>query len=809
MQLTVNTKHEKTPLGDLFGIFFEDLNHAADGGLYAELVQNRSFEFCKIDNPEYDHLTGWERMGTEDEISLEIEDENPFCRKNPHYLVMGKKSAEEKKEGCGGKEGTISDSAEEAARLGVRNTGFCGIPLKAGAGYDFAFYARKLGSEETSIQAAITGEAPVYGIQDKQEFVLTESWTKYECSFTATKDTAKGCLEITLGKGSKAALDFVSLFPKDTYKGRKNGLRKDLAELLEEIHPKFMRFPGGCLVHDGSLNAEDRDSQYRWKNTIGPVEERPARRSNWRYNQTLGLGYFEYFQFCEDIGAKPLPVLPGGYDPHHDRCASIEEKDGKATGQLVEFIQDALDLIEFANGDTDTVWGAKRAALGHPEPFHLEYIGIGNEEVGDPFFERYPYFHRAIKEKYPKIKIIGTSGPFAGGGEFEKGWRCARENGTDLVDEHYYQSPEWFVANHHRYDTYPRDGVKVFLGEYASHGNTWYNALCEASYMIGLQNNADCVGLACYAPLFCNVNYVNWQPDMIWFDNKKAYRTPNYHVQKLFTNHQGDMLLDTSLENVKEGGHILGRFPDRLTGDVAVFYGEASARYTDIVIRNEDTGEEITCKEAVIDKEHPQVILGHVDWVNYTIRMKAQELDGYKGLRIAFGQEDEKNRTFWLFGGWENKDSFIGEDINGDNSVLSQNGNSVVCGQIYDMEIRIRGRRITTYIDGEQDLDTVSVPIVVEPIYTSVTKENSTGDVIVKLVNLEKEGKQVELTFPEETEHGWKAQIFQMAGFSTGAVNSLDEPDAVTPKVTESSISQRDFTWEVAPQSLCILRLHQ
>ena len=244
MQLRVNTKHEKATLGDLFGIFFEDLNHAADGGLYAELVQNRSFEFRKMDNPEYDHLTGWERMGTEDEISLEIEDENPFCQKNPHYLIMEKEgAAEEKKESFSGKEGTISDSAEEAARLGVRNTGFCGIPLKAGAGYDFAFYARKLGSEETSIQVAIAGEAPAYGIQDNQEFVLTESWTKYECSFTATKDTAKGYLELTFGKGSKAALDFVSLFPKDTYKGRKNGLRRDLAELLEEIHPQIHAFP--------------------------------------------------------------------------------------------------------------------------------------------------------------------------------------------------------------------------------------------------------------------------------------------------------------------------------------------------------------------------------------------------------------------------------------------------------------------------------------------------------------------------------------------------------------------------------------
>lgn len=331
----------------------------------------------------------------------------------------------------------------------------------------------------------------------------------------------------------------VSLFPEDTFLNRQNGLRKDIAEMIADLHPKFMRFPGGCLVHDGSLNENDRDSMYRWKKTLGPIEKRPARRNNWGYNQTLGLGYFEFFQFCEDIGAKPLPVLPGGWDPHHKRAVPVS--------MIKEWIDDALDLIEFANGDIDTEWGKKRADLGHPEPFFLEYIGIGNEEVGEEFFERYTYFHEAIRKKYPEIKIINTAGPCAGGIAYEMGWESAEKHGSDLIDEHYYQAPEWFIANHHHYDNYNGRTTKVFLGEYASKDDTWYNALVEASYMIGLEKNAESVGLACYAPLLCHTDYINWKPDMILYDNNRVFGTPSYYVQKLFMRNQGEQELTVSI----------------------------------------------------------------------------------------------------------------------------------------------------------------------------------------------------------------------------------------------------------------------
>ena len=409
--LTIDTAHPQEPLGDLFGIFFEDINHAADGGLYAEMVQNRSFEFDRIDNPQYHALYAWEKVEEGAQVQLQIETARPYHADSPHYLVMETKGN---------------------GRAGIANLGFGdGFYLEKGETCLFTCYARALEDRECLLSVSVEGTeccaSAAFAVRDME-------WKKYELRLTAERSTTAGRLLLTLSQAGRLALDYVSLFPEKTFLGRKNGLRRDIAQLLCDMKPKFMRFPGGCLVHDGSLNPSDRDSMYRWKNTLGEPENRPARRSNWGYNQTLGLGYYEYFQFCEDIGAKPLPVLPGGYDPHHQRMVPLDE--------MGPWIQDALDLIEFANGGTDTEWGGLRASLGHPAPFGLEYLGIGNEEVGDAFFERYVLIHRAVREKYPEIKLINTASPFAAGTEYERGWRSARENGSDLIDEHYYMAPE-------------------------------------------------------------------------------------------------------------------------------------------------------------------------------------------------------------------------------------------------------------------------------------------------------------------------------------------------------------------------------
>lgn len=774
MILTVHTKQETEELNDLYGLFFEDINHAADGGLYAELVQNRSFEFCSVDNTAYHGLTAWEKIETDGQAELTVKEGYPVSEKNPHYLEIA-----------------VTTPGWD---VGVWNVGFNGgIPLKKGAQYYFSCYARSQDACATHVKVSLRSESGT--LYQEKTIALSRQWTKIEETFTAPADDWKGRLAITVvGKG-KVHLDFVSLFPADTYKGRKNGLRRDLAEALEAMHPKFLRFPGGCLVHDGSLNAEDRNSQYRWKNTIGPLEHRPARRNNWGYNQTLGLGFYEYFVFCEDLGAKPLPVLPGGYNPHSGQAA-----DGAS---LEEFIQDALDLIEFANGSVETQWGSKRAEMGHPAPFHLEYLAIGNEEVGQAFFDRYPQFYRAIKAQYPEIKVIGTSGPFAGGPEYDRGWQSAREDGAELVDEHYYQSPEWFIANHRRYDGFP-EGPKVFVGEYASKGNTWFNALAESSYMIGLERNAQTVGLACYAPLFCNADYVNWQPDMIWFDNHQIMRTPNYYVQKLFMEHQGDTLLAQELRDAGVPTKLYP-FPDNLTSEIILTGHESAVEFSDITVTNLDTNERLELDAIFCDDT--EYVLDQVTWENYSLKLKAKEVKGWKGFRIWFSCQDAQNKLLWQLGGWDNGSSLILEQIRGNDSVLAQKEMHVEKGRVYSLELRVRGRQIETFIDGSADLQTESRPVVAEPLYAVSGRDKTSGDVILKLVNVRSQPQTVTIELDDMS--ALDGTVYIMSGYGLEAQNSLGALEQVVPKEETVSFDAGMFDWTMPAESVCILRLRE
>ena len=556
-KITVTT-NKKASMSDFYGIFFEDINHAADGGLYGEMIRNRAFEFSPMDNPSYQALTAWKRIEEGGaSVSSFVSNKSPFSKRNPNYLIL--------------------EINKAGTRAGIKNLGYnSGIAVNENESYNFSCYAKS--DKPCEITVSIDN---AYGevITEKSLNITSNEWTEYSFTLTSPVDDFSAVLAVTSKQECKFCLDFVSLFPVKTYKNRKNGMRNDIAEMLADLKPKFMRFPGGCLIHDGTLNSDDRNSMYRWKNTIGAVTDRPSRRNNWRYNQSLGLGYFEYFQFCEDIGAKPLPVLPAGYNPHMEQAVPLDE--------MQEWIDDALDLIEFANGTADTKWGKIRCDMGHAEPFNLEYLAVGNEEVGQGFWDRYDIFHKAIKEKYPQIKIINSAGPFPQGGEFERGWNNAKKNGSDLVDEHYYTSPEWMLANCHRYDNMPSDGPKVFLGEYASWGNTYYNALIEAAYMTGLENNAHAIGLVCYAPLLCNVDYINWQPDMIWFDNHRVYGSANYYVQKMFMNCTGNDLLD-----VKHDGFdkpiTLGS--DKISGNIEIEADRCSAEFYDIKITDIATG---------------------------------------------------------------------------------------------------------------------------------------------------------------------------------------------------------------------------
>ncbi len=755
--------------GDLFGIFFEDLNHAADGGLYGELVQNRSFEFDPIDNPKYHALTAWETVQRgASTANCHVESHTPLNTKNPHYLVL-----EVTKAGAGG---------------GVRNLGYnSGIPVREGKEYRFSCWARRVSTAALPLKIRLESESGEALSNTLEYKIAGDSWEKLTGTLTANATCFAGRLALFSEEAGTVALDMVSLFPVETYKG--HGLRKDLAELLADMRPKFMRFPGGCLVHDGTLDERDRCSMYRWKNTLGPIDARPVRRSGWNYNQSFGLGYYEYFQFCEDIGAKPLPVLPGAWDPHHDRGAPLDE--------LQPWIDDALDLIEFANGGPDTVWGGVRARLGHPEPFGLEYLAIGNEEVGQGFFDRFEIIYKAVRERHPEIKIIGTSGPFAAGGEYEQGWDCARKLGVDLVDEHYYQSPEWFLANVHRYDGFDPSDPKVFLGEYATQGNTWGNALSEAAYMIGLEK-APAVGLACYAPMLCNVDYANWKPDMIFFDNHQAYGTPSYYVQKLFMNYQGDVLLPLS------GLPKLGTpVPEPTTGPVTICAGSSEFAISNLSINGRACGD---CALAV----GQELELG--DSSGFTLEFDAVERayhaekpHGNRGLTVRFGEKDPKSCLTWELGGWQNKDSIIGHNYRGRGTVLSQSEFSFVEGQPRRFKLAVEGRKISAWVDGQQLHRAEDKPLVIEPLYASAALDREKSTVIVKAVNVQGEQQNLELDLS-----AWKPVREGRAVRLTGdpaAENSFEEPERICPAESPIVIESGRLSAALPPYSLTVFEI--
>ncbi|MES2484394.1 MAG: alpha-L-arabinofuranosidase C-terminal domain-containing protein [Bacteroidota bacterium] len=514
----------------LTGVFFEDINYAADGGLYAELIQNRDFEYALSDkegrDANWNPTTAWKGIFVLDSL-------NGIHVNNRHYAVV--------------KNSTLT------------NTGFDGIALKAGDKYDFSVFAKgaKFSIKLKDAAGATLAEATI-----KPD----AGWKKYSVVLKPNKTVTDAMLEISTT--GETAVDMVSLFPQKTYKGHKNGLRADLAQTIADLHPKFLRFPGGCVAHgDGIGNI------YRWKNTIGPLESRTPMRNLWGYHQSMGLGYFEYFQYCEDMGAAPVPVLAAGVPCQNSGVGGSGQQFGIPMEHMDEYVQDVLDLIEYANGSVTTTWGKKRAEAGHPKPFNLKYIGIGNEDlITDVFEERYTMIVKAVQKKYPEIKIIGTVGPFFEGADYREGWAIADKLNLPLVDEHYYEQPGWFINNQNFYDSYDRSKSKVYLGEYASWGNTMYNALAEALYLTGLERNGDVVSMASYAPLLARENHTQWNPDLIYFNGSEVKLTVNYYVQQLYGNNPGDAYVQSfvKLSDNSEANRRFGvsAVTDAATGDL-------------------------------------------------------------------------------------------------------------------------------------------------------------------------------------------------------------------------------------------------
>ncbi|MDA3928747.1 MAG: alpha-L-arabinofuranosidase [Prolixibacteraceae bacterium] len=541
---------------DLLGLFFEDINYSADGGLYAELVQNRSFEYNPTEQKEWHSFSFWEYIAPGYSIGrISVETKAPVHINNPHYIVLDVEHVghEAKYKGESG--------------VGIKNSGFDGMVIRAGEKYNFSLFAQQL--SKASIELSIS-------LQDTKGKVLAESsvkttsnkWEKYTTTLLASANCDTASLVILAKNNGKLALDMISLFPEKTFKNRTNGLRADLAQILADMQPKFIRFPGGCLVHGDGLG-----NMYRWQNTIGPIEQRIGQRNLWGYHQTAGLGYFEYFQFCEDVGAKPLPVVPAAVSCQNSggtwRIGGTGQK-ALPTIEIDEYIQEIFDLIEWANGPENSEWGAKRAAAGHPAPFNLEYLGVGNEDKMTPEFEeRFSMIYKAVKEKHPEIILIGTVGPFHSGEDFDKGWEIANDLEVPIVDEHYYVQPEWLLANQNRYDTYKRNTTEVYLGEYASWGNKMRNAIAEAAYLTALERNGDVVKMASYAPLLAKKGFTQWNTDMVFFDNVNINLTPNYYVQKMFMTNQGDYYFDKVVtKDAKDSTIAASCVLDSKTGDV-------------------------------------------------------------------------------------------------------------------------------------------------------------------------------------------------------------------------------------------------
>lgn len=518
----------------MYGLFFEDINFGADGGLYAELIKNRSFEFPQ-------NLMGWKTFG-----GVELRADGPFER-NPHYV-------------------RLTTAGHDHKHTGLENEGFVGIGVKKGEKYRFSVWARVPDGEKAKLRVVLADRNTHGRSQDIASAKITvdsKDWKKYTVELTPDQTNAHAVLRVFLRKPDTTPVDLehLSLFPVDTWKGHENGLRKDLAQKLADIQPGVFRFPGGCIVE-----GTDLDTRYQWKNTIGPVENRPTIENRWHYTfthhffpdyfQSNGLGFYEYFLLSEEIGAEPLPVLNVGLS-----CQYQNDKESAhvPVDALEPYIQDALDLVEFANGDTTTVWGAKRAAMGHPAPFNLKVMGIGNEQWGPEYVKRLEPFLAAMRKAHPEIKIVGSSGPDSEGDKFDYLWPEMRRVKADLVDEHFYRPEDWFLAQGARYDNYDRKGPKVFAGEYACHmrNKNWNHfepALLEAAFMTGLERNADIVHMATYAPLFAHVDAWQWRPDMIWFDNLRSMPTASYYVQQLFAKNKGTNVLPLTMNGVPVTG---------------------------------------------------------------------------------------------------------------------------------------------------------------------------------------------------------------------------------------------------------------
>ena len=806
--ITVDPSSSGADINDaMYGVFFEDINYAADGGLYAELVRNRSFEFLPVDNDSFTGLTGWTKVasvggsGTADTVNGAAR----LNERNRTYLELA----------LGNPSG---------GWYGVQNSGFDGIALKQGMKYDFSVWARTDQTDGTPLTVTLrNNNADTSYAEPLHATVHGDTWTQYTGTFTATQTTNAGRLSVQGSGTGTLRLDMVSLFPQDTFMGRQNGLRRDLAEKVAALHPGFVRFPGGCLVNTGSHYGYDASSNwerarsYQWKDTVGPVETRATNKNFWGYNQSYGLGYFEYFQFSEDIGAMPLPVVPALVTG----CGQNRATDDEAL--LQRHIQDTLDLIEFANGPVTTEWGGLRAEMGHPAPFGLTHVAVSNEQnLPHEYFANFRKFRAAIEAAHPDIEVVSNSGPDDQGTTFDKLWEYNKADQTAMVDEHYYNSPAWFLQNNDRYDSYDRSAPHVFLGEYASQGNTLYNGLAEAAYMTGLERNADVVDMASYAPLLANIDHVQWRPDMIWFDNDQSWGSANYEVQKLFMNNTGDQVVPS-----QSTGDVVQ--PQPITGAVGLSTWATAAKYDDVTVTAADgtplfeddfSGDDSKWTRlanrgswSVTDGAFVQsdtsaldtlVKAGDATWRDYDLQLKATKTAGAEGFLIAFGVKDSGNFYWWNLGGWNNTQGAVEKATNGGKQTLLAKPNRIETGRTYDIKVSVRGTHVTLYLDG-QEWGSFDDDAVIEPFAQVVTRDRSTGDLIVKVVNAQDRQAVTQVDLGTRRVMS-RAEMTVITGDPAELNTRSAQP--IQPVTTTIKGVDETFTRTFAPNSVTFIRIH-
>lgn len=808
--LTVDASQKGAAIGPLhYGIFFEEINHAGDGGIYAELIRNRSFE----DDLETKSVRPRRRNPNRPGRELHM----PRGIQGWHTVGQARAATCQEHLLNQAQEACVELEVKEAG-AGIRNEGFWGINAVQGTKYRLSFWVRAEQKWAGTVTASLCETSGTSLGATPISIEAGTEWRRYEAEITATGSNPEASLALTFSKPGSIYLDVVSLFPP-TYKDRPNGCRKDLAQLLEALHPRFMRFPGGCYVEGQATENNNLQNRFVWYKTIGPIEQRPGHLSvNWRYNVTDGLGYHEMLQLSEDLGAEPLFVVNVGIG--HGWVQPYD--------QIEEYIQEALDALEYANGPVTSKWGKMRAQNGHPEPFNLRLLEVGNENANfyfdsnrdqsDHYFERYEQFYKAIKAKYPDVQVIGNVESW---GTDAPSWRSQLP--VDLLDEHYYRSPSWFASYYNKYDTYDRKGPKIYVGEYAVTSNFGVNghltaALGEAIYMMGTERNSDVVRMASYAPIFVNENDQAWRPDMIRFNSAKSFGTPSYWVQNLMSNNVGTQNVGFALTDNVLPARIGHRFGLATWGTAAWFSGikatsldngspiEVQADWTSLGGPNNQEGQWSVTPTAVFQTsqraEGGIYLNGTTLPDNYALDCTLARTEGAEGAIIVFGYENVNNYLWWNLGGWGNTQHGVEQISSGSKHTIVAKQGRLEPYRPYHARIEVRGIQVRCLLDGEL-VHEFQLPSM-QHIYAQAAL-NGTDELIVKLVNFTGEAAPLSVRLKDFTPASGTVTVLRSA--SGTDENTMEQPMKVAPVQSLFPVSSPNFSFTAEPYSLNILRL--